>query len=777
MQATTSARQRPTSTRGEGASQPFCFAFWLVLLSLSQTIPAKCRQSTLPETTTSIWRIAQASGASVYSATSIMMMETPAKRLRVLRSVEVDETNPEYVEAKQKQQQMFKSRLEKIFDKYGSMHESMSDEIDFKTGKVVVDRGHIRRIQRRLTRSGPTLVDNFLSSALEEDSNIGEDEERAGSEDELAPTQTLKRKRDSVDASKESAQSPAEQNPAFLATPQLVPTTLMHSRIPNTPNPATSLLEGIQFPQTPLGQQAQAAFVANLNQTIVQAVQQVVAPLFGILQNTANAQAPEAHLPVPALHLSPNDAVRPAADPRWYFPPIPAPTKTPQSEHPKTSPPVVEAVLSPIIDEFNVSSPLVTRQRSPKVHIQKRVGMLERKRNPRASETNLEKPESSHSLPTPYSDASSCPASKSTVETTLGHTIRKSQAGRKYHFTEEDDVYISQSRRLHNMTFKDIQRSKTKWSHWPASAFCNRWNHHLKVKRPSQQTAQECLPASAEHEEHFFSSIEIPETSSAEHHLPTPSSLEQEIILFKPIAVPSSSHFDDDELELLSLADADISNVQPMCAVNDDEYRYPAPDDPLPSIEGADFRNEDELQRDLQEELQREMLKVEDSLTPKPSQPKLLPSTIPETQESVLITSPPSQKHKNLEKSKPRPIAMYRASSNLSDDLDLIGADDEPATPHVHIKRESITPQATRILCSSPMLKTPYCIPQSLGLAKSTGKLNRRAFLNDVKKGWAKGNGKTPGLQKRKSLNILPRATKRAQVDIEAGESEDELAV
>lgn len=706
-----------------------------------------------------------------------MLMDTPAKRLRILQSVEVDETNPEYIEAKQKQQQRFKSKLERIFDKYGSMHDSMSDEIDFKTGQVVVDRGHIRRIQRQLSRNGPTLVDNFLGPALEEDNVSREDEEQIGSEDELAPTQTLKRKRDSVETSNDNAQISAQRNTAFVATSEAVPTALLQNRMPNTPNAAASLLEGIQFPQTPLGQQAQAAFVASLNQTIVQAVQQVVAPLFSMLQNTPTAQTPQAQLSIPALQLSSIDAVRPAADPKWYFPPISAATNLPQIEHPNSPQPVVEAAPPSIIDNVDASSPLVARRRSPKVQIQKKDRTLKRKRSSQTSETNLERPRSSDSLPTSRSDATSCLGPKPIVDTGHGYLTKRSKAGQKYHFTEEDDAYISQSRGLDNMSFREIQRSKAKWSGWPASAFCNRWNNHLKQKKLSQQTTQKCLLISAEREEHFFSSIEIPETSSAEYHLPTPSSLEQEANSFERVVIPSSSHFDDDELELLSLAGADVGDVQHMRTFDDVGEIYPAPDEPLPSIEGAEFRNEDELQRDLQEELQQEMLKFEDSPSPESPQLRTLPSTIPETQESALVASPPGQKHKSLKKPEHKPSGTYRASSDSSDDLDLISTNDEPSTPFIHIKRESMTPQATRILCSSPVVQTPRPIPQSSSMAKSTGKLSRRAFLNDVKKGWAKSNGKMLSAQKRRSLNILPKATKGTLVDVAAGDSEDELAV
>ncbi|KAH6638199.1 hypothetical protein C7974DRAFT_156084 [Boeremia exigua] len=706
------------------------------------------------------------------------MIETPAKRLRILRSIEVDETNPDYIEAKQKQQQKFKGRLERMFEKYENMHESMTDEVDLNTGKIVVDRGHIRRMQRQLTRNRPTMVDSFLGAAIEDDTASEDEDGQGESEDELAPTQTRKRKRDSVEDS-ETAQTPAQQNMNLVATPQAVPTAFIQrnsSHIPNTPNPAANLLESIQFPQTPLGQQAQAAFVASLNQTIVQAVQQVVAPLFTILQNTPNGQAVQPQLPATSLPLPSTDGVKPAADPKWYFPPILAIKKTPQTEHPRSSPPVVTEAPLASTNEDHVSLPPGTRRRSPKVHIRMRSGPMRRDQISQTLETTVERPHSSHSLPALRSDID-VPLDAHLVDKTSARKAKTVRLTRKYHFTEEDDAYIRERRVLHNMSFKDIKASKTKWSDWPTTALSNRWRTRLKDESHQNQTksktrsvAQNPLPTSEEHEEHYFSSMEIPETSSAEHRLPTPNSLEQESHSSERIVLPSSSHFDDDELELLSLAGADISDSPSAHFFDDEGNMYPAPDEPLPSIEGADFRNEDELQL--------EMLKTEDSPTPEPPQCKTLPSTIPETQESGVVVSSTSQNRMVIEKPKTRPEATYRASSKSSDDLDLIGTSDEPATPHIRIKRESLTPQATKFLCSSPVFKTPRPAPQSSGLlAKSTGKLNRRAFLNDVKQGWTKSKGKTSSSQKRRSLNLAPTIVGTRRVGVKASDSEDELAV
>jgi hypothetical protein len=715
-------------------------------------------------------------------------MEPPAKRLRILRSVEVDETNPDYIAAKQKQQEKFKGRLEKLFAKYGDMHESMSDEIDFNTGKVVVDRGHLRRVQRQMKRKGPGLLDSLLAPELQREDTPEEEGEggQTESEDELAPTQTRKRKRDSVEDEEDVAQSFERQNPdSIIAPPQAAPASLAQTnalQVPTTPNPAANLFQQIQ--QTPLDQQAQAALLANLNQTIAQAVQQAVAPFLSILQNTPNGQAATPLFPIPSPHLPSIDSVRPAADPKWYFPPISATANDirPSDVH-RSSPPIAEEAQPQTRNRNEISSPMVARRSSPKVLVQRRQSTTKSKQRFQNPKANVERPESSHSLPALCSNNDN--------DTPSGKGGR-ARSIRKYHFTDEDDVYISESRDLHSMTFKAIKDSKAKWSQWPLSAFYSHWkeclknkNLHLRDGLGTVSIAQHTSGTPVEHEEHFFSSIEIPETSSAEHRLPTPSSLEQDSHTERA-AVPSSSHFNEDELELLSLAGADVSDVQSRHSSQYVDDAYPTPDEPVPSIEGEEFpdlRDENDFQRELQDELQDELedeLKVENSPTPAAVQPKILPSTIPETQESILVVSTPSRKQppktqpKSKSKPKPKPAPLSRAAS---DDLDLIGSNDEPTASQVYIKQEPLSPQVTRALCSSPAPKTPWTAPHSSGLmAKSTGKLDKKAYYRGVKQGWAERKGKTSSSQKRTSLNLIPAVKNRSRVGHDLGDSEDELA-
>ncbi|KAL1609140.1 hypothetical protein SLS59_001503 [Nothophoma quercina] len=705
------------------------------------------------------------------------MMEPSAKRLRILQSVEVDETNPDYIAAKQKQQQKLKGRFESIFAKYEGMHESMSDEVDINTGQVVVDRGHVRRVQRQMLRK-TTLLDNFLEPAFGQEDTPEEEEAHALSEDELAPTQvpSLKRKRDSPQDRNKGAQlseqTAVEQARSAYRAASTLPTPSDAAQVPNTPNPAANLLQHVQFPQTPLGQQAQAAFLANLNQTIAQAVQQAVAPILSsVLQTTPNVHALQTHS---FLGLSPQvpaiDSVRPATDPKWYFPPMSAAKDAPQADHQRSSPPVLHEIKAATADRPDVSSPLVPRRRSPKVQIQKRQGAVNEHSAP-VLETSDERPQISHSLPTSRSKARSSQIAEPSVDETPKFKAKRGRAA-KYHFTEEDDIYISKRRVLHKRSFGEIQASKEKWSDLPSNAVYYHWNRKLKGKQlhlrdtsTTEPVIHHDSPLPLDQEEQFFSSKEIPETSSASHRLPTPDSLEQDDDHITRADVPSSSHFDDDEIELLSLAGADVGELRSPHTHydDDDDDDYPTPDEPLPSIEGAEFRNEDELQN--------EMLQAE---SPTPEPPKVLPSTIPETQESAVVVSSPSQKRLRIKTPKVKPVPTYRAATDASDDLNLIGADEEPATPHllITIKRESLTPQASRFLCSSPAIKTPRCIPQSSGLAKSTGKLDRRA----VKQSWTKMKGRASGGKRRRS-SVLPLAAKKTRVDVEVEDSEDELAL
>jgi len=113
--------------------------------------------------------------ASIKSQPSILLMERPAKRPRLLKTVEVDEADPDYARAEQETTQRFKANWEAILEKYGNENLDQGDEIDLVTGEVVVDRGHLRGMEDGCDDTNQFLMD-FVTEELDEDSA-----------DELAP--------------------------------------------------------------------------------------------------------------------------------------------------------------------------------------------------------------------------------------------------------------------------------------------------------------------------------------------------------------------------------------------------------------------------------------------------------------------------------------------------------------------------------------------------------------------------------------------------------------
>jgi hypothetical protein len=812
-------------------------------------------------------------------------MEPPAKRLRILQSVEVDETNPDYVEAKQKQQQKFKGRLESIFAKFEGMHESMSDEIDFVTNKIVVDRGHLRRLDRQEKRQPGSILNDFLGAGPAHD-DAPEESGSEDSEDELAPTQAPKAIRDT------SSPLPHDAHPDVLPPhpiASVVPQTPAQQG-PNTPNPSANLLQLVQFPQTPQGQQAQTTFYATLQQTINQAVQQAVAPFFSnMLLGTPAAQRPlVTPFTLPTTPATTADAIAPATDPKWYFPPMhtveptdhtaqSSPsllnTKTPLEDSRladlnKKAPALSKSVphstkssnkKAPVkasvrenngvnVDTENHSSPVHQIRASPRVEIPQRQPVTvrrklpghngtktkttrpakdtptQRRRSSNGSPTVEETPETTGVVPVPKKSSEKAAGSDAEPSSApLSATATRKQIGSlaKYIFTEEDDLYIIKQRNLHRRTWPEIRASKEKWKDWHMSAFWSRWRTHLRDKSHHLKEAVVPIPSleassgiSLERTDQH-SSVEIPESSPQPHHLPTPSSIRQDEDCSEIEnsdsqrhfnGLPSSRHYNDDELELLSIQSADTGDEQSQTDEDaetdiDEDAISTSPDDVLPSIEGCEFVDEDALQQDL---LQGSDDEDDEDDAREDSIPQKYHTAVPSPTQTR--TQAPDYHHHH------HPSTPFELNPNPDspgeDDLSstrhnsasispaLIGNDDPVAHAHAHtspspapyIKRESLTPQPSIQVATSstPAFATPRAAPRSSGLlmlsssqgsasaeASGDSKLSRKAFLAQVKKSWARTPGSKAGV-KRKSLQGLPVVRKRDWD--EAVGSEDELA-
>jgi hypothetical protein len=706
-------------------------------------------------------------------------MEPPAKRMRILQSVEVDEENPDYIEAKQKQARKFKGTLEALFEKYGNMHESMSDEIDMKSNSVVVDRGHLRRLKRRVGRNETLLLDTLGLAAGDEPGEGSEEEEGGGdSEDELAPTQPVKSnsgraegdtKRQHTETRENGAQPPPSEN-----TPTIIPNTPSTSiaqfgvpQVPNTPNPAANLLQLVQFPQTPAGQQAQAAFCATLTQSINQAVYQAVVPLFsGLLP--PNVQLPFANAPlVPTTPVTTGDKIAPATDPKWFFPPLSAEAR----KH-------AVAQSSPLATHTAVSAAeKAVAQRDGNTMAQKPV----------------ELPEGSLSMLPTLNHGSPTRPRRSSPRVEIQK--RRIGPGKNYHFTAADEMCISRERRIHQTSWAAIRDSKPKWKAWPLGAFHNLWTH-LQHKNLHFTESLVGRPGHGVQAINNSSIERVPESPARSHHLPTPSSLEQEDSQREvtesreeePIdnGLPPSAHFDDDERELLSLAGDDVDDEH--LPIPDDEAPLDLSlDDVIPSIETRDLFEEDELYEDSP--MRDATLTPVQPIKPEPTQPSTQKrrrlsldfGVIPDSDEEDdsdaeptnttgvsfirTICQKPFKNAMNLARHQANPRNTH-THKRKSASLDLVG-DDELTTPH--IKRETSTPPASFF-----SFETPKPIPRHLGFgssgSKSTSKVNRKTYLKQVKQSWTRGA--TPA--KRKSMGSL-LVRKRAWSGGDG--SEDELAL
>lgn len=709
-------------------------------------------------------------------------MEPPAKRLRILQSVEVDEEDAEYINAQQKQQKKFKGRLESIFAKYESMHESMSDVIDMKENKVVVDRGHLRRLERQSHRKETTILFDTLGIAAghESEGPSEDDEDREESEDELAPTQRPKSSSGVVKPGREIQQTDARTD----VGPSIAHTLATPQQLPPTPGPAANLLELVQFPQTPAGQQAQTTFYATLAQTISQAVQQAVAPLLSsILPNTLSLSLPLAHALPPTTPLTAADIVAPATDPKWFFPPLPVESSIGEF-----------ALSSPVPTLANIGASIAASKRTSSTDIHSSVV-----NNASIQPRQITEMDSRSVEPEAKDPATISPQPRSRR---AGFKQVGAAPPRKYQFTEDDDIYISNMKILHQQPMSTIRDSRAEWKTWPLPAFYRHWaqlkgrNLHLEAVSSTLQD----LDAPQDDEQHSARGL---------HHLPTPSSLGNEELAEDSVGSSqpresvglssSAHHFDDDERELLSLADSDHEAEVTVVSSDEESHYFAAEDVILQSIETADFIGEDTLQQDLldgspmQEDFPIKAFSQEEVDT-KPAVPtstrKRKRRPVPPRHEAVhdseataddgledSTTSTPKTPnapftcttcHKRfktaqtLSRHHAFPPTSHTALPRKSPSPDL----NHPSTPR--IKRESSSPLPTAFLFSTPAPAPVVHTPSSLTAAlqssgtKAAAKLDRKAYLKLVKQSWAKRR----------------RVGKRAwEGEGEGeGESEDELA-
>jgi hypothetical protein len=698
----------------------------------------------------------------------------PAKRLRLPTSGEVDDTNPDYLRLQEQALKALRNKWEGIFDKYGDMPAEKSDEVDLQTGKIVVDRGHIRN-NRRAWESAKYLDDIIGRAQHTEPVEYNDD-----SEDELAPsilaaTPAVKQKQKRRDKAPRSAPTVVQEQ--TRASIQSSPALQSTNHVDVAANPPffdqnqlmNALGPALQFPQTPLSAHNQNALLIGLGQVVLQAVSHVLPQAQALTNQFGNTPilAPRS---VPNFQITtasnPEETVAPPADPKWYFPPLPEVSNVSWKGLSNSVRPSTTAPQPRKADSLPKSSPLA------------RLSMIVQDVPP----TTEDNPEDSSDVRADNEelarDASSRPEKP------------RRQRRSRYMFSKEDDVYILEQRRVHTSPWSKIKNSRAKWRDWPLSAFHNHWFQQLQYTNrglgsPKGRTIGKSGHAgsNAQEPEPSFSALEEP------RQLLTPSSLEH-----AEYNDSSSSHqiategttrkagptYSEEDLELLSLASAgeeqeeqqeeqdeeeeDITEKQeeasqqvhspviqetpPLEADYTSEGSVPPHDAIIPSIE---------LRERVQEEYERQHVPTPRRANVHVQIPYKPHDTPVETQ---------SQAHRARED---------------SDDLDLVPTEDVdelaapcPATPR--IKREHSTPSPSSLLAtlSAKMPKSaPHLSFQSSSDRNSTPRpgQSKKDFARAVRIQWSKKSRKsTTLLKQQRSFEVLG---KRKLADEDSG---DELA-
>ena len=103
-------------------------------------------------------------------------MERQAKRRRISFSPEIESPIPRsrYDAARKDVRVRLRTKLEAIFDKYGKDFSGIGDEIDLKTGEIVVDNGHLLGMKHEMDIETTARVsDPWAQNSDDEDGEHG----------------------------------------------------------------------------------------------------------------------------------------------------------------------------------------------------------------------------------------------------------------------------------------------------------------------------------------------------------------------------------------------------------------------------------------------------------------------------------------------------------------------------------------------------------------------------------------------------------------------------
>jgi hypothetical protein len=709
--------------------------------------------------------------------------------MRILQSIDVDESNPEYIAAKEKQRAKLKGRFESLFAKYEALPEAMTDEIDMRTGEIVVDRGHMRRLNReymqkqgRKGRKSADMLDDLFRDDAED---AADDSTEEDTRDELAPSQSPEpRNRKRLAPELESlpitargshvstGQIDAPANAPLSFTPAGLPAALgAQASVPSVSSPATNWMQMVQFPQTPAGQMAQSEFM----QQIQHAVQQAITPILSNMLSVAPTSVPPIMNAAAAAPVAP---ARIAEAPPVTLPILPS---SPRSIIPETSSAASSSPPHPAHSRAPIavrSSPLPVRASSPQ---RKRLF---------AKGVYIKAARNERTIPTPSSEVA-VPDSSDTVRARVGG--------------------LEESRTVHHAQkafFDDTAPKRpSRKSKLPAPGASLGEQSTQPQEKPSTRRRRRKLGGQADKS----AASQLPKPSIvSSRHLPTPDSLEHDEA--RDVAetnqdlpaedyqtlIASGGHFDPDDRELLSIAD-EGENIGINQSDEDDtaEMIIPSIETETPTEHDATIQTSPTTFTASDPIPKTEPPHPSDSPAPPTSTPnkpkkKLKPISFQVDSDSeadldlVAVGSPsvaPHSLHQThikppMKKARGRPRKHPLAPTTKQTATDT---DDELllATPKttVTIKRESHTPPASFLL-ATPTIHTPRSAPQPSTLQSSGAKakatpLARSVFLKRVKQSWAKGGS---GKKAKVETNGLLTA-KRKRLEWEDDGSEDELAL
>ncbi|KAF2736657.1 hypothetical protein EJ04DRAFT_521870 [Polyplosphaeria fusca] len=730
-------------------------------------------------------------------------MDLAAQRMRLVQSLDVDDTNPDYIRKKEQGMVQLKNSFDAIIDKYENMPTAMSDEIDMHSGKIVVDRGHLRSIaEQEHTMQAAQFLDDFLNDDSTRNVNIEDDT------DELAPPETppqLKEKKTgSQDAPEQlvATSSPAAlpshpQKPSLAITPHLLNTGPLAIQLPQLP----------QLAQTSMNPE-QSAFLTNLNQVMNQAINQfatnmvnTMSNLLGTAPGTLAPAATALSLAQPATTAIPGDTLTPGADPKWWFPPLPPRSSLPRTMH--SSP---------------TSAPTIGRKRRRSLskldcnHVSKRPARVPTEVALAEEDvtSDIVKAVSSEDGSVGRFSVLGSAATLSDTQTALDKSTFHPLT--KYRFTSEDDKYIVEGKEIHKLSWGEIKSGRKHWTSWPLWSIQQRYSKRLKMgkKKCGKKNAdtpgdrarnKRCdQPKTKIQEERAelatSSGISVPRVSEVvqqesrpsvlQETPPTTSAPREHLEILTPTSLePANGFHSSPELhehigELLQKKEQE-KTVESTCVQNEPEpVIFDQPDDYPETIPGPEeiILTSIETDRHLSEESEEEEIDGP-TVTRVPTPPA-------STKATQIPRGPGLLHHLRAARQAPKQPSTHQPANDSEDELGLICTHDpapqisSPAAPTADPEATYIKPEPRSSPPPISLLNTPRSAPQLSCMAaatpaRSTPRADRKNYAR-IKASWGKKSRgaarpltKSQLLERRRSLQVL-----KGKKD--GGESEDELA-